>query len=177
MEYRPSKPLQTTPEASPRIPEAPITQPEKSPTEPLSPEHAEERKGEPPTEEAGAIAHAISSVRQALSKPKKKPQAIPQAKDALLQSVETIMQENLEDAYRALSTVEQQEFKTKGEETARAIRMLLRKTRVKIKKIFRLLLNWLLVLPGINRFYLEQEAKIKADKILALKYWERNEHE
>jgi len=30
-------------------------------------------------------------------------------------------------------------------------------------------LDWLKILPGVNKFFLEQEAKIKTDKILALK--------
>ena len=79
------------------------------------------------------------------------------------------MSEDLIDVYRELDRVQQQEFKLRGEETAWEINQMLGQARIKTKKIFQLLLNWLKMLPGINRFFLEQEAKIKTDKILALK--------
>lgn len=168
MEYRPPIP-ETKKIHTPERPrgEFPVPAPE------LAAEAPKERRAAP--EEDGALAHAVTTVKQALHLPQKIIAAIPQIKDELTHKVESIMEENLSDAYRALSPVKRQEFKIKGEETARQIRFLLQKTRVKIKKIFRLLLNWLLLLPGINRFYLEQEAKIKADKILALKRWGREE--
>jgi len=78
------------------------------------------------------------------------------------------MEEGMADAFKELNTIERQEFKIRGEQTALQIRELLKATHVKIKKIFRLLFEWLKMLPGINRFYLEQEAKIKADKIISL---------
>ncbi len=94
---------------------------------------------------------------------------IPQTRDEVTVKIEKIMEEGLAEAYSRLSPVAQQEFRLKGEETAGKIRELMRSTHVKIKKILRLLLEWLRILPGINRFFLEQEAKIKTDKIIALK--------
>jgi len=79
------------------------------------------------------------------------------------------MEEGLNDSYQRLSPVAKQEFKLKGEQTAVQIRDLLKSAHVKIKKILRLILDWLRMLPGINHFFLEQEAKIKTDKIIALK--------
>lgn len=121
------------------------------------------------TNESSSIDKAIDSLKQLVRMPKKVLPAIPLVRDEITVRVEKIMEENLADAYRALDPVKRQEFKIKGEATAQAIRQLLNKTKVKIKKIFQLILEWLLFLPGINRFYLEQEAKIKADRILALK--------
>lgn len=46
---------------------------------------------------------------------------------------------------------------------------MLQATKVQTKKIVELLLAWLRIIPGVNRFFLEQEAKIKADKLLALR--------
>ncbi len=121
------------------------------------------------SEEAGPIDKAIGSLQHLMGKPKKTLPAIPQVRDEIMVRVEKIMEENLADAYGALDVAHKQEFKIKGEVTAAAIRELLNKTKVKIKKIFQLILEWLLLLPGVNHFYLEQEAKIKADRILALK--------
>jgi hypothetical protein len=56
-----------------------------------------------------------------------------------------------------------------GEETVEKINSLLDKTKIKIGKIINLIKKWLKIIPGINQFFLEQEAKIKTDKIINLK--------
>ena len=101
--------------------------------------------------------------------PKPRPAMPPPIKDAVMIKIEKIMEEGLNDSYQRLSPVAKQEFKLKGEQTAVQIRDLLKSAHVKIKKILRLILDWLRMLPGINHFFLEQEAKIKTDKIIALK--------
>ena len=60
----------------------------------------------------------------------------------------------------------QEAFRAKGEETASKIRQLLTAAHVNIKKILFLICDWLKMIPGVNIFFLEQEAKIKADKII-----------
>lgn len=110
------------------------------------------------------------TTRQPLKQTIKPRPAIPQpTKDPVMVRIENIMEEGLNDSYQRLSPVAKQEFKLKGEQTASQIRELLKSTHIKIKKILRLLLNWLRMLPGINYFFLEQEAKIKTDKIISLK--------
>ena len=87
--------------------------------------------------------------------------------------IEEILEDGLAEAFNQLSPAKQQEFKTKGEETTKNITELLNSSKEKIsqlsKKIYNLIINWLKVIPGANKFFLEQEAKIKTDKILALK--------
>ncbi|MBU0546074.1 hypothetical protein KKA13_02355 [Patescibacteria group bacterium] len=99
--------------------------------------------------------------------PRKKP-VIPQVKDPVTIKIEKIMEEDLKDFFTTLSPIAQQEFKIKGEETAYKIRDLLKASHVKVKNILRLIIEWLRMLPGINKFFLEQEAKIKTDKIILL---------
>ena len=83
--------------------------------------------------------------------------------------IEQILEEDLGEIYNNLSPQEQKLFKIKGEETARSIfQLVYRKTKVKVKKIIKLIKEWLKTIPGINKFFLEQEAKIKADKIVEL---------
>lgn len=98
------------------------------------------------------------------------PSAVYTPPDAITAHIEKIMEEGIADAYQELTTIQKQQFKLKGEETAKQIKVLLQPAKVKVKKIFQLLLEWLKLLPGINRFFLMQEAKIKTDKILALKF-------
>lgn len=167
--------LETTPSAI----EAPAEATYPSGAETLTPTAemmpSEEGKGQ---EERGK--ERREGLRARFYRPKKRPVVPPVApivRDQLTTQVEKIMEEGLRDAYRALTSVQQQEFRLKGEETARKIRDLLKSAQVRVKKIFRLILAWLKLLPGVNRFFLEQEAKIKADKIIALKYYKDMTHD
>ncbi|MFH1225811.1 MAG: hypothetical protein V1684_00790 [bacterium] len=83
--------------------------------------------------------------------------------------IEHILAEDLAGVYSELPRPLQAEFKAKGEAVAVKITQLLQKTRIKIREIINLIKQWLKTIPGINRFFLEQEAKIKADKIMALR--------
>lgn len=146
--------------------------PETQPT----PVEAAVEVGPAPTEkvklekESGFLDETIDGLKKTLRRPKKKkPNTIPQVRDELTIKIEKIMAEDLVDAYKELTPLQQQEFKIKGEQTALQIRQLLKATHVKIKKIFQLIFDWLKMLPGINKFFLEQEAKIKADKIVGMK--------
>lgn len=93
---------------------------------------------------------------------------LPATLDPLAQKIEKILEENVGDAYELLSPIAKQEFKLKGEVVAQKISELLKSAHVKVKKVFQLILEWLKMLPGVNRFFLEQEAKIKTDRIIAL---------
>jgi len=145
---------------------------ENRPTVP-SPEHqfemSEQQEQKLETKPEGFLEESIGSLKKKLRSSKKKPNIIPNVRDALTVEVEKVMEEGLKDAFKELNPLQRQEFKIKGEQTAYKIRDLLRATHVKVKKIIKLIMEWLKMLPGINRFFLEQEAKIKTDKIVALK--------
>ena len=116
-----------------------------------------------------SVESTINALKRKLRISKKQKQrTIPIVRDAITIEVEHIMEEGLKEAFISLSPVERQEFKIKGEQTAIQIRQLLKKTHVRTKSILKLLFEWLKMLPGINRFFLEQEAKIKTEKILGL---------
>lgn len=139
--------------------------------EPLPPSPETESSSEQesiPASQSENVESAIQSLTVKLRGSKKKKTTIPLVKDEITRRVEQVMEEGLGDAYKELTVVQQQEFKLKGEETAQKIRQLLKRGHVKIKEIFRLLVEWLRLLPGINKFFIEQEAKIKADKILSI---------
>jgi len=91
------------------------------------------------------------------------------AREARKKEVEGILEEDLDEIYLKLNPNKQREFKEKGEETALKINQLLDRAKVKAKKIINLIKNWLSLIPGVNKFFLEQEVKIKADKILKIK--------
>jgi len=131
-------------------------------------EHIREQKQKQSEGEQGPIDEIMNGLTQKLKRSKQKTTTIPQVRDQVSMEIEKVMEEGLEDAFKELTPVQQQEFKLKGEETAFKVRDMLKSGHVKVKKIFRLILEWLRLLPGINRFFLEQEAKIKTDKIITL---------
>lgn len=88
---------------------------------------------------------------------------------ARYKQIEKVLEEDLGEIYNNLTPQEQKAFKIKGEEVTRSIfQLVYHQTKVKVKKIVKLIRMWLKTVPGINKFFLEQEAKIKADKIIAL---------
>ena len=87
-------------------------------------------------------------------------------KSQLEKEIEDVLAEDLEQLYWDLSEPERLIFKHKGEETASKIRLLLGEATVRVQEIFKLIIEWLKLLPGLSNFFVEQEAKIKTDKIL-----------
>ncbi len=118
--------------------------------EPISQESQEAKEGEAP---AGSIIAQGALI--AAQKEREK-------------QIENILADGLEDIYLNMPPDKQEEFKTVGEQTAREINKLLDSAKVKVKQIIDLIKKWLSLIPGVNKFFLEQEAKIKADKIMEL---------
>lgn len=83
--------------------------------------------------------------------------------------IEKILASGVEDAYLKMPEDKKREFKKVGEETAQKINEILNKGKVKVWKIVELIRKWLSLIPGVNKFFLEQEAKIKTDKIMKIK--------
>lgn len=92
------------------------------------------------------------------------PQSVQQKK------IEKVLSSGLESIYLNLTPEKKKEFKRVGEETAAKINMLLEKTKINVGKIIKLIRKWLSIIPGVNKYFLDQEAKIKADEILRMKH-------
>lgn len=88
--------------------------------------------------------------------------------DIKLEKVESILSAGLDKMFLSMDPVKQQEFKAKGEETARKITVLLKTAKATVGKIINLIVDWLRLIPRVNKHFLEQEAKIKADQIMAI---------
>lgn len=89
-------------------------------------------------------------------------------KDALYSEVEQILSEDLGDVYKSMAPGDQLRFKIKGEETAQTIHTLIQSAGATARKVLGLILTWLKMIPGVNKFFLEQESKIKTDEIMTL---------
>jgi hypothetical protein len=86
-----------------------------------------------------------------------------------MKKIEEILEDKLEDEFLNMSEKDRNEFKKKGEETVENINILLKTGKIKIKKIIILIKDWLSLIPEANKFFLEQESKIKADEVIKLK--------
>lgn len=87
--------------------------------------------------------------------------------------IESLLSDGLEDIYMGMTAEKQREFKMLGEETARKINMVIDKANTRLKDVMKLIWRWLKIIPGVNKFFLEQEAKIKSDKIMRIKDGEK----
>lgn len=90
-------------------------------------------------------------------------------KSQVLIEIEYILEQDLKDAYFKMDEQQREKFKTEGEKIASRIEEHLQQTKIKVKKIFKLILDWLKIIPSVNKFFIRQESKIKTDKILKLK--------
>ncbi|MBI4280864.1 hypothetical protein HY628_01545 [Candidatus Uhrbacteria bacterium] len=103
------------------------------------------------------------------------PSTLLPVKDKETVAIENILADDLEETFGKMPPELQAKFKQKGEEVAGKIRTMMRQARVKAKGILQLIRDWLRMIPGVNRFFLEQESKIKTDKILAYAEKEKSE--
>ncbi|MDA3840181.1 MAG: hypothetical protein PF572_03750 [Patescibacteria group bacterium] len=83
--------------------------------------------------------------------------------------IESILEVDLANVYLKLSPEDKILFKIQGEKTAKAINLLIDNTKIKVKKILVLIKDWLKMIPGVNKFFIEQLAKSKLDEIMKLK--------
>ncbi len=86
----------------------------------------------------------------------------------LAQDVEAVLEDGLGELYQSLDEATKREFKTAGERTSSTIAQMLQRTHVRVRKILTLIVSWLRIIPGISKLFIEQEAKIKTDRILEL---------
>lgn len=88
-------------------------------------------------------------------------------KDEEMMSVEKILERDLGPLYASLPDAAKPKFKQKGEEVSKEIAGMVRSLQVQAKRVLQLIRDWLLTIPNVNKFFLEQEAKIKTDEIIS----------
>lgn len=82
--------------------------------------------------------------------------------------IEKILEKDLDEIYLAMPVEKRIVFKAVGEKTIAQINELIEMGKINMKKVIDLIRAWLLIIPGVNKFFLEQETKIKADEIIKL---------
>lgn len=124
----------------------------------LPKEHQEAPHKETESHRTAAPVHAIVSDTNEMPYPSSEP--------LTQKRIEKILEEDLGEVYLALSPQLRVKFAKRGEEVAKKIKIMVASAKVVVRKVLDLIREWLSMIPGINRFYLEQEAKLKTDKIL-----------
>lgn len=94
------------------------------------------------------------------------PAEIAVPKDEVKTRVSSILEEGMKEYYAQLDPAAQARFKAKGDEVAGQIAVMVRGFKVNVQKVLSLIRDWFLTIPSVNKFYIEQEAKIKTDGIL-----------
>ena len=150
-------------EQEPQVPETPAASVE---TPKISPERREAK----PAEAKAAEKKAPVAAKVPAATPQVAAMPVPKAKKSeTLEKIEDIMEEDLKEVYSHLTPEKKQEFRKKGEETAEEIEGMLFRVKIHSKKVFGLLFGWLKVIPGVNKYFLKQEAKLKTDEIMDIK--------
>ncbi len=109
---------------------------------------------------AAAQAFRDSALAQTVPVPAVRP-----LKDPIFVEVEQVLEQGLAEYYKAMNPKVQQMFKTRGEELTQTLTEMVQGAHVQLSKVVELIRRWLLLIPGVSKFFLEQEAKIRADRI------------
>lgn len=96
-------------------------------------------------------------------------------KDPTFIKVEKILEDGMGDLYASLPPEAQTVFKQRGQQAAEEIFKMVQTLKLQLARVVRLIRGWLLTIPKVNRFYLEQQAKIKTDQIVELAEARRKE--
>lgn len=84
----------------------------------------------------------------------------------VLKQVEGLLSDGLKELYMSLPEARRAAFKATGEMVANKITDMIVYGKAKVKEVWKLIGEWLRVVPGVNKYFLEQEIKIKTDKIM-----------
>lgn len=142
---------------------------------PLKPESAvetsaENKAGEQAPEAETAVKDGINAAEtKTYNLEPKTYNPVSAAPDETVIKVEKVLEENIAPYFARLTPDQQHKFKTEGEKVTKEIAQCLKEVKVNVARIFQLIWAWLMFLPGVNKIFLQQEAKIKTDKILRIK--------
>lgn len=92
----------------------------------------------------------------------------PRPKDETSKAIEKILEEDLGELYLKLDPASKERFRVQGDVLVSRLQHMVKTLKVKARKVLHWIRDWLSIIPGVNKYFLEQEAKIKTDKIIAL---------
>ena len=133
---------------------------------PVQPEQTAEQESAAPQPAAPQEVPAQSSVPLAPSASPLAPRASHDPRAGVLKQVETLLADGLKELYLSLPEARRAAFKAAGEVVAGKITDMILYGKTRVKEVWKLIGEWLRTVPGVNKYFLEQEIKIKTDKIM-----------
>ena len=133
---------------------------------PGSPEQSVEQESAMPEQAPRQPATPIVIPQIAPSASPLAPLTAPDPRAGVLKQVEALLSEGLQQLYLSLPEGRRAAFKQKGEQIANTITDMIMFGKAKVKEIWSLITSWLGTISGVNKYYVEQEIKIKTDRIM-----------
>lgn len=127
------------------------------------------------TKEQAPITDANAGTTPVLASDQPAAAAMSDTKDQVYEEVASIVQDGIEQMTATMEPTAKERFLKKGQEITFIIASMVRGFHVKAKEVLRLLKEWILTIPGVNKFFLEQEVKIKTDRIVELEQVRKEE--
>lgn len=124
------------------------------------------REAPTPEEELSGKVQALGGIGKAAKDSQSQAPAVP--KTHVRKEIESVLAEHINTMLAGMDEQQKTQFKMQANETASSIEGLVNTAKATAKKVIRLITDWLKLIPGVNMYYIEQEAKIKADRILEL---------
>lgn len=91
-----------------------------------------------------------------------------QQKTKTRQEIEAVLAEGLTEIYQTMTPQEQEQFRLKGEQAVQEIETMMSRLKATARKVLTIIRGWLSTIPRVNKFFLEQESKLKTDEIMKL---------
>lgn len=135
---------------------------------PKEPETLKEAQETPPQTESPKDAAELKTQPAPQPQIPASPPIIAAPKSPLRKDIEQTLSQNINTFYANMDLATKTAFKAKALETAGKIETMLASGKLNVKKIISWIREWLQMIPGVNKLFLEQESKIKADKMVRL---------
>jgi hypothetical protein len=100
----------------------------------------------------------------------------PAVKSPAREDIEKVLSEGLVKVYQGMTPQEQEAFRIAGDQAAGNIEQLMTGFRASARVVLEIIRGWLKLIPRVNKYFLEQESKIKTDRILILQRKLKKEH-
>ena len=133
---------------------------------PVQPEQSAEQESAVPQQAAPQEAPVQVQAAPQVAVPAAQQLVAPDPRAGVLKQVEGLLSDGLKELYMSLPEARRAAFKATGEVVANKITDMIMYGKAKVKEIWKLIGEWLRVVPGVNKYFLEQEIKIKTDKIM-----------
>lgn len=133
---------------------------------PGSPEQRVEQESAMPEQAPREPAAPVVIPQIAPAAPVSVASAVNDPRAGVLKQVEALLSEGLQQLYLSLPETRRAAFKQKGEQIANTITDMIMYGKAKVKEVWSLITSWLGTISGVNKYYVEQEIKIKTDRIM-----------